>query len=229
MEYTTANLATAKASGREYDYDEDYIYIAKAEADVYSVTLDGSYTADDHGMEIFDGTDVPVTVLVLYGNNLKNKLERDVVQVSSQSLSDSQKTQVRNNIGAASAADVTALSDQITDVASFKVGDVINLPLFNAGYANKSTEVRLYVPVAKRIPSPTDDHVKFTASITLSVLKKADGTAVSITGATVSAGRSSDYVFQITITGLSGMSQYEECYGLFDGSNRTITIVADTN
>lgn len=114
MEYSTANLATAKASGREYEYDEDYIYIAKAEADVYSVTLDGSYAADDHGMEIFDGTDVPVTVLILYGNNLKNKLERDVVQVSSQTLSDSQKTQVRTNIGAASSADITTLSGQIS-------------------------------------------------------------------------------------------------------------------
>ena len=117
----------------------------------------------------------------------------------------------------------------MTDVANFKIGDVINLPLFNAGYANKSTEVRLYVPVPKRIPSPTNDHVKYTASITLSALKKADGTAVSTTGATVTVGRSSDYVFQISITGLSGMSQYEECYGLLDGSNRTITIVADTN
>ena len=43
----------------------------------------------------------PVTVLALYGQDLKGKLQRDVVTISSQTLTDSQKAQARANIGAA--------------------------------------------------------------------------------------------------------------------------------
>lgn len=82
MAYSTANLATAKASGRAYEYDTNYIYIVKAVFDVNSITLDGSYTASDHGNEFFTGTTIPVFIETLYGNNLKNKLERDVVTKS---------------------------------------------------------------------------------------------------------------------------------------------------
>ena len=114
LTYNSENLATAISSGRAYEYDEDYIYLAKASAVSHSVIVDGSYKANDHGLEMFTGTDVAVITQILYGNNLKNKLERDVVQISSQTLSDSQKTQARTNIGAASAADLSALSDQIT-------------------------------------------------------------------------------------------------------------------
>lgn len=81
MEYSPSNLALAKASGREYDYDENYIYIARAEAVVYSISVDGSYIASDHGLEWFAGTEIGATASVLYGNNLRNKLERDVVQL----------------------------------------------------------------------------------------------------------------------------------------------------
>ena len=115
MAYSAANLATAEASGRDYEYDEDYIYIVKAAADFYELTVDGQYEANDHGIEFFTGSDTGVYAQTLYGCNLKNRLERDVVTLSQQSLTSTQQGQVRTNIAAASASDVSSLSDQIAN------------------------------------------------------------------------------------------------------------------
>lgn len=98
MAYTNENLASAKSSGREYEYDTNYIYLALAEPVTVNVTLDGSFIVSDHGIEIFDQTDVPVTVQILYGSNLRNKLERDVLTISQQTLTSSEKTQVQTNL-----------------------------------------------------------------------------------------------------------------------------------
>ena len=99
-EYNAENIAEAIASGRAYDADEDYIYIVKDVADSQSITtMDSTFSASDHGMETINGTEIGVYCLILYGNNLKNKLERDVVTISQQSLSDGQKTQVQTNLG----------------------------------------------------------------------------------------------------------------------------------
>ena len=116
MAYTDENIATAEASGREFDADEDYIYIVLANPVTTAIELDGSYTASDHGIEYFDGTDVDVLAHSLYGASLKNKLERNVLTISQQTLTDAEQAQVRTNIGAdysdalAGKADVIALS-----------------------------------------------------------------------------------------------------------------------
>lgn len=117
MAYTADNLAAAQSSGRAYEYDGDYIYIVMAAPVSTGISISGVYTANDHGLEYFTGTTVPVITEFLYGNNLKNKLERDVVTISAQSLNNAQKTQVRTNIGAASAADVSSLSSQLAKIA----------------------------------------------------------------------------------------------------------------
>ena len=111
MEYSAENLATAKGSGREYEYDENYIYLVRSSATTSSISVNGAYTSDDHGMEYFTSTEASVGIEVLYGNNLKNKLERDVLTISQQNLSDGQKSQARNNIGAASQTDVDYLKN----------------------------------------------------------------------------------------------------------------------
>ena len=100
MSYSEGNLAIAKASGREFEYDENYIYLARSSADISSISIDGSFAVNDHGIEFFTYTDVPVEAQILYGNNLKNKLERDVLTISKQTLTDVQKAQARENIGA---------------------------------------------------------------------------------------------------------------------------------
>ena len=121
MAYNAENLASAKASGRAYEYDSNYIYIVKASYDSNSITLDGDYMASDHGNEFFVGTSVPVYLETMYGNNLKNKLERDVVTISQQTLTSAQQTQVRNNLSAASQADITTLNGSLTTLNN-KVG-----------------------------------------------------------------------------------------------------------
>ena len=99
MAYSAENLATAQASGRAYEYDENYIYIVRASAVVTSISVDGSVSCDDHGIEYFTDTEVPVYAELLYGNNLKNKLEMNVLTISQQTLTAAQKNQVWSNLG----------------------------------------------------------------------------------------------------------------------------------
>ena len=98
MDNTAENLAAAQSSGREYDYDGNYIYLARASAVTTSISISREYQVADHGMEIFD-SNVPVVAQSIYGSSLKNKLERDVLTVSQQTLTQQQKDQVQRNIG----------------------------------------------------------------------------------------------------------------------------------
>lgn len=79
MAYTAENLAIAQASGRAYEYDEDYIYLVRATPTINAITTGTEYTCDDHGFEIFEGTTIAVGATILYGTNLKDKLRRQVV------------------------------------------------------------------------------------------------------------------------------------------------------
>ena len=82
LAYTAENLASVIASGVAYDTDTNYIYAVLETPVSTAIELDGEYTVSDHGIEFFSGTSVPCVVEALYGNNLKNKLERDVVTIS---------------------------------------------------------------------------------------------------------------------------------------------------
>lgn len=113
MDYTEENIAIAQQSGRPYDADTNYIYLVKEIPETYAIGVSGVYDAYDHGMEIIDGSTVPVYVQTLYGQNLKDKLRTDVVTISQQTLTSAQQTQVRNNLSAASQADVDALNSKI--------------------------------------------------------------------------------------------------------------------
>lgn len=102
LENNSTNLAAARDSGREYEYDEEYIYLEKASYDVYGgVPVNNTFRSDDHGIEFISGTEVKVSAKTTYSTDLKNKLERDVLTISAQTLSEAQKAQVRENIGAA--------------------------------------------------------------------------------------------------------------------------------
>ena len=107
IEYNSENLADVIASGVPYETDQWYIYAVMENPATYNIDLDGEYTANDHGTEMFIGTNVPVTASAFYGNDLKAKLRMDVVTISQQDLSTQQKEQVRQNIGAISGADVS--------------------------------------------------------------------------------------------------------------------------
>lgn len=115
LAYSAENLETAVESGRAYDADEDYIYLVRETPENTTIVLDGSYHADDHGVEWFEGSSLPVGSITIYGANLKNKLERDVLTISQQDLSSTEQAQVRANINAASGTDFATLSNGLTD------------------------------------------------------------------------------------------------------------------
>ena len=148
MEYSAENLAAVVSAGRAYDADEDYIYAVYADADMpdpVDIDLDGSYTADDHGMEWFDDTSVPANTQIIYGENLIDKLRTDVVTISSQTLNSTQKTQVRANIGAASSSEFDALANY-----HLKKNDTVtNLQIEGiTGFATSSAKnVHIYIPM----------------------------------------------------------------------------------
>ena len=128
--YNSTNLAAAKASGRAYEYDENYIYIVRATPVTEDISaMDGQFTACDHGIEFITETEVPVTALILYGSNLKNKLERDVLTISEQALTTVQKAQVLTNIGADKFAKVNVLSSINSLDALKNALDAINTAL----------------------------------------------------------------------------------------------------
>ena len=122
LAYNASNLAYAKGTGRDYEYDENFIYVGKASPTTYSIVLDGSYHADDHGIEFYVSTDgLELYTNTLYGANLKNKLERDTLTLSQQTLTTPQKTQVRTNIGAACVDD---MADAYDATNTYAVGDL---------------------------------------------------------------------------------------------------------
>ena len=96
--YTEARRQAAEASGLAYEFDEDWIYIERTVPLTHSIQVEGAYTVSDHGIEFIRGEGVP-RITTLYGNNLRNKLERDVLTISAQELTDAQKAQVQANIG----------------------------------------------------------------------------------------------------------------------------------
>lgn len=206
LAYSEENLATAKASGRAWEADTDYIYLERAIAESTAIELDGAYTASDHGIEYFTDTDVAVYAIVIYGNNLKNKLERDVVTLSSQTLETAQKTQVRTNIGAASAADLSALSDQIAEKASVKSLGTINHNSMTI--QNTGTSVRGLL-----IGSSSDSTREFVCLVIIAKNTQNSykteifkGTSITITASTsgITVSTSANYSTAIYILALTG-------------------------
>ena len=192
--YNSTNLAAAKASGRAYEYDENYIYIVRATPVTEDISsMDGQFTACDHGIEFITVTEVPVTALVLYGNNLKNKLERDTVTISEQTLTAAQQAQVRTNIGAADGGKLSNLvSNNTTPITSL---------------ANLVTLV-----------SGLDVYTRVMANISNTLINSMLGVSTNYVGV-FSAVRSSDTYANFTVFN----SEYE-AIGLLNLSNGTATI-----
>jgi len=71
-----------------------------------AVTVENEYAVSEHGMEFIEGSTVPIYTEILYGANLKDKLKRDVLTISEQTLTGAQQAQVQRNLGVPSAASV---------------------------------------------------------------------------------------------------------------------------
>ena len=87
--------------GVDYEWDNSYIYFVSATPTTYqlSSTITGIYDVDDFGIEEVLGTDIAVTCAILYGQNLKDKLRRDVLTIGQQTLTPEQQQQVWQNLG----------------------------------------------------------------------------------------------------------------------------------
>lgn len=113
LAYTEENLAAVIESGVDYDADTSYIYAVRQTPVEYSFDISGIYTVSDHGIEYFNGTSVACEVIALYGNNLKNKLEVDVLTKSQDVLSDFSQITSSDTDKALSAAAGKELNDHI--------------------------------------------------------------------------------------------------------------------
>ena len=99
--YSTENRIVAENSGRDFIYDSNWIYSVKETPEKVRFNVDNDLVVYDHGVEYFTGTEVPLTAFQLFGQNLKDKLRREVVAVTPQNFSASQKQIARENIEAA--------------------------------------------------------------------------------------------------------------------------------
>ena len=74
--YSAENLATVEAMDVDYWYDTNDIFYVLASPVTYTLadSVSGDYTANDYGTEEITGTTVPVTVGIVYGNSLVDKL-----------------------------------------------------------------------------------------------------------------------------------------------------------
>jgi len=77
--YSAENLAAVKATGRAYEYDENYIWFERSSPVVSDISIEAEYDCDDHGIEFFEDAGTGVYAEILYGQNLKDKLRRQVV------------------------------------------------------------------------------------------------------------------------------------------------------
>ena len=102
-------IAPIIENGYAYDVDTSYIYYVKPITNTppegiepqiaYPITINGRYDVSDHGYEfIVTSNNIPVSIETMYMNNLKNKLERDVLTISQQTLTQQQKNQVYENL-----------------------------------------------------------------------------------------------------------------------------------
>lgn len=140
--YTEENLEAIIESGREYEADANYIYAVRGSYVTYSFSIDGGYTVDDHGLEYLTGTTVPCEVTMLYGNNLKNKLERDVVTKSQDIVNNLNSTATDKVLSAAQGKvlgdAVTTLNSNITSLNSAKGIIVVGDVTFSSGTGSKT-------------------------------------------------------------------------------------------
>ena len=121
LAYTAENLAAVIESGVLYDTDTNYIYAVRENPVVTAFSLEGAYTVSDHGLEFFTAsTTTPPITETIYGDNLKDKLRTDVLTISEQSLSATQKAQVQLNLGVPSVetANRVAKITQVTGISS---------------------------------------------------------------------------------------------------------------
>jgi len=189
--YSAENRASAEASGRDYEFDENYIYIVRDTPTVNSITASEEYICDDHGMEFFSGTSVAVYTEILYGQNLKDKLRRDVVTVRAQTFTSGQQAQARSNIGLGDAA-TKAVANNLTTTTEGSVLDARQGASLNQAIANKQNAAAFTPKVT--ITGATQ--AEFDTALNTQLASMSDTTSIFVllngTGGTVNPTRGSN-------------------------------------
>jgi len=117
MAYSDEAIAALEAAGRAYDADTNYIYAVRTSPESNSIAVSASYDCTEHGLEMIEDGSVAPFAVCLYGQNLKDKLRRDVLTISAQTLTTAQQAQARSNIGATTGADLAIVANGNTHAA----------------------------------------------------------------------------------------------------------------
>lgn len=166
IEYSDENLEDVIASGVAYDTDTGYIYAVRELPVALTISVDGEYTVSDHGLEMFLGTSVPLTAASVYGNSLKNKLERDVLTISQQTLTAAQQAQVRTNIDVRAEFDnlsrftvsktsLSAVETELNTIVSGMSNNQVRIGRLYANYAGSMTNGERSAAILYRIDATT--------------------------------------------------------------------------
>jgi hypothetical protein len=184
--------------------------------------VDEEYTVSEHGLEWFAGSSVEIWSEILYGTNLKDKLKRDVLTISKQTLTSGQKAQVRENIGAAP-ADGGAV-DKLSAAMSYVVNgnksiEAVSIPvgayvrLVNSAIVGRSDgmyTVKTAIPVDTVIDSSYFNESAPIAGGGLNALNSKTSSIISsgICSASTSITIPEDGNYLICVRDFSGTSHY---------------------
>ena len=91
LAYSEETIAALEQAGRAYEADRESIYAVRVTPLAFDIHIENRYTVSDHGMEYFTGAAVPVDTATFYGQNLRDKLRKDVLTISQQQLTAAQK------------------------------------------------------------------------------------------------------------------------------------------
>ena len=165
VEFSEQNLSNVISKGVPYSYDNSIILYQLDAPVVYKLADDvtDEYDVCDYGHEEFVYADGVAAVTVYnsinYGQSLKDKLRRDVVTISAQSLTDAEKAQVGLNVGMRYRLLTKALSDETikvsgTDVAC-KTCSVEDFAINSVEVTDSTVPVYIFLP-----PKPSDGRAR---------------------------------------------------------------------
>jgi len=142
LAYSAENLEAAKETGRQYEYDTNYIYLERETAETQDIDFSGEYSVDDHGLEYFTDTSIAAYAVVVYGNSLKNKLETDVV-TKSQDIVDGLTSTATDKALSAKQGNVIAEKINTYDIGTnYTSGSALEAALTILGNSMSDSEVR---------------------------------------------------------------------------------------
>ena len=176
--YSTTNLGIVVGLEVPYIYDNNSIFYVLPNPVVYNLanTISSNYIVSDIGTEEFLGTVVPVLTSTVYGQNLKDKLRRDVLTISPQTLTSTEKAQVLSNIGAAASGSYVQTSDIVNSLTSTATDAPLSAAMGKELKDNKADLVNGRVPYSQLPESAMEFKGTWNASTNTPTITQGTGT-----------------------------------------------------